>query len=134
MSVKRTLSQLDVEDSPSASLLGLHLDFSPHRFGSRRRKFVIALGSLLSIISLLILAYISFFHPPLVLPEDNLIQPDRALSSNRKAPLLGPPTSRFRGMNSVATFFPCRLTFFSLDNLRDDTKYITSWISAGWSS
>ncbi|KAF8506766.1 hypothetical protein F5888DRAFT_1896221 [Russula emetica] len=33
----------------------------------------------------------------------------------RKSALLGPPTSRFR------------------DNLRNDTKYITSWISAGWS-
>lgn len=105
MSVKRTLSQLNVEDSPSASLLGFHLDFSPHRFGSRRRKFLITLGSLLSIISLLILGYISFFQPPLVLPEDNIIQPDRSLSWNRKAPLLGPPTSRFRGRNSFVSFF-----------------------------
>lgn len=105
MSVKRTLSQLSVEDSPSESLLGLRLDFPPYRFGSRRRKFLIALGSLLSIISLLILGYISFFQPPLVLSEDNIIQPDHALSWNRKAPLLGPPTSRFRGRNSFATFF-----------------------------
>jgi len=114
--VKRTLSQLSVEDSPSASLLGLHLDFVPHKFGSRRRKLVIAVGSLLSIFSLLILAYISFFRLPLDLPEHNIIQPDPVLSWNRKAPLLGPPTSRFR------------------DNLRNDTKFITSWISAGWTN
>ena len=105
MSVKRTLSQLSVEDSPSASLLGFHLDFVPHRFGSRRRKFVIAVGSLLSILSLLVLAYISFFRLPLALPEDNVVQPDPALSWNRKAPLLGPPTSRFRGMNLFTALF-----------------------------
>jgi len=116
--VKRSLSQLHIEeDSPSASLL----DFVPlpHRFfGSRRRKFVIVVGSFLSIISLLVLAYISFFRLPLVLPEDNAIQiqPDPVLSWNRKASLLGHPTSRFR------------------DNLRNDTKYITSWISAGWTN
>ena len=103
MSVKRTLSQLSVEDSPSASLLGLNLDFVPHRFGSRRRKLVIAVGSLLSIFSLLILAYISFFRLPLDLPEDNVIQPDPVLSWNRKAPLIGPPTSRFRGMKNSFT-------------------------------
>lgn len=103
MSVKRTLSQLSVEDSPSASLLGLNLDFVPHRFGSRRRKLVIAVGSLLSIFSLLILTYISFFRLPLDLPEDNVIQPDPVLSWNRKAPLLGPPTSRFRGMKNSFT-------------------------------
>jgi hypothetical protein len=132
MSVKRTLSQLSVEDSPSASLLGLHLDFIPHKFG-RRRKLVIAVGSLLSIFSLLILAYISFFRLPLDLPEDNIIQPDPVLSWNRKAPLLGPPTSRFRGMNSfTAPLFYSAHPF--PDNLRNDTKFITSWISAGWSS
>jgi len=37
-------------------------------------------------------------------------------SIDRKSALLGPPTSRFR------------------DNLRNDTKYITSWISAGWTN
>ena len=101
MSVKRSLSQLHVEDSPSASLL----DFVPHRFGSRRRKFLIAVGSLLSFISLLVLAYISYFRLPVVLPEDNIIQPDPVLSRNRKASLLGSPTSRFRGTRPFTAFF-----------------------------
>ncbi|KAH9178775.1 hypothetical protein EDB89DRAFT_1928451 [Lactarius sanguifluus] len=117
MSVKHVLSKLNVDDSdsPSASLLRFHLDFFPHRLASSRRRFLIAVGSFLSILSLLVLAYISF-QPPLVLPEDNIIHPDPALFWNRKAPLLGPPTGRFR------------------DNLRNDTQYITSWISAGWTN
>lgn len=40
---------------------------------------------------------------------------DEVVVPSHSPNLLGPPTDRFR------------------DNLRNDTKYITSWISAGWS-
>jgi hypothetical protein len=46
--------------------------------------------------------------------------------------LNGPPTTTFRG------WFPCSFVSLSclirvLENLRNDTKYITSFVSAGWS-
>ena len=51
--------------------------------------------------------------------------------------LNGPPTERFRGL----LYFSMNLNalvediYLSIkDNLRLDTKYITSWISAGWST
>ena len=93
LSMKRTLSQLTVEDEPSPSFL----DFLSNRFASRRHRSVFTVGSILSILSLLVLAYFSFLRPPLLLHEDVIIQPDHSLSWNRKSPLLGPPTSRFRG-------------------------------------
>ncbi|KAH9081712.1 hypothetical protein EDB83DRAFT_2539272 [Lactarius deliciosus] len=87
MSVKHVLSKLSVEDSDSSS------------------------ASLLRF-------HLDFFPHRLASSRrrDNIIQPDHTLFWDRKAPLLGPPTSRFR------------------DNLRNDTQYITSWISAGWTN
>jgi hypothetical protein len=56
---------------------------------------------------------------------------------NPLASLNGPPTMKFRGLRSIP-FFQKRksldvcITF--TDNLRNDTKYITSWLNAGWSA
>ncbi|KAI0275007.1 hypothetical protein BC834DRAFT_850667 [Gloeopeniophorella convolvens] len=115
-SVELSLSRLD-QDAPdsAASLLGFPIDsprFVAHRFVPKRRRLFIAAGSVLSALSLFVLAYFSLSEsstPPPILV-------DTAPAWNRKAPLLGPPTDRFR------------------DNLRNDTKYITSWISAGWTN
>ncbi|ETW87012.1 hypothetical protein HETIRDRAFT_307790 [Heterobasidion irregulare TC 32-1] len=52
------------------------------------------------------------FETPELLPH----APQSAAGVDRHSVLLGPPTSHFR------------------DNLRNDTRYITSWISAGWTN
>lgn len=106
MENKRSPSPLSLDESLSSpSLPGFH----PHlprtvlyRFASTRRRLAIATGSILSILSLLILAYLSFSpsftrSPTLVL-QDN-ISPVTPLWE-RKAALLGPPTNRFRGTSS----------------------------------
>ncbi|KAK7695288.1 hypothetical protein QCA50_002478 [Cerrena zonata] len=56
--------------------------------------------------------------PALASPEASHEQYDEIVAVTPSYPqtLLGPPTDRFR------------------DNLRNDTKYITSWISAGWNN
>jgi hypothetical protein len=46
----------------------------------------------------------------------------------------GPPTQRFRG-HLIHSRYCSRISQqLATDNLRNDTKYITSWISAGWST
>lgn len=47
--------------------------------------------------------------------------------------LRGPPTDRFRGMSTTPTFASGPKFIPRPDNLRPEVKYITSWISAGWS-
>ncbi|KAI0308147.1 hypothetical protein B0F90DRAFT_1680537 [Multifurca ochricompacta] len=113
----------DFQTSTSTSLLGFHLDsprFIPHRFSSRRRRLIITAASLISVLSLFLLAYLSLSNPssrtPSIVSEDRNPQLVPTITWNRKSSLLGPPTDRFR------------------DNLRNDTKYITSWISAGWTN
>jgi hypothetical protein len=46
----------------------------------------------------------------------------------------GPPTQRFRGQLIRSRHFSPISQQLAPDNLRNDTKYITSWISAGWST
>ncbi|KAI9512517.1 hypothetical protein F5148DRAFT_1279638 [Russula earlei] len=109
------MSPLNLDES----LLDDHLNsprFIPLRFASRRRRFFIAAGSAFSILSFLLLAYISFSRPSLLVSQEVPPHTDDAPSWNRKSSLLGPPADRFR------------------DNLRNDTKYMTSWISAGWTN
>jgi hypothetical protein len=120
--------------SPPSSPTSTFLDFtlespriSPHRFRSSRRRLVIAIGSILSVFSLLVLAYLSFSPsftrpPPVLVSEEDLVSPSTNSSANsslvssppvsspqaspvnlpsdRKAALLGPPTDRFRGTSS----------------------------------
>lgn len=44
----------------------------------------------------------------------------------------GPPTARFRG-RSVLRVTKLLIQAQFLDNLKQDEKYITSWVAAGWS-
>lgn len=48
--------------------------------------------------------------------------------------LNGPPTDRFRGSLSSMDLKAPIEDLCLTDNLRPETKYITSWISAGWST
>lgn len=115
---KQSLSPLILDDSLSSSS---HLDsprFSPVRFTSRRRRLVVTAVAVFSVFSLLFLAYLSSSRPHIV-SQDPAPAPsldpslDHTPSSNRKAALLGPPTSRFRGspsgfllhLSSVVTSF-----------------------------
>ena len=104
---KKTLAPLILDESRSSpSRLDFQLD-SPHigplRFVSRRRRLVIATGSALSILSLLIIAYLSFSRSPLLISQDPLVSQDPIPQSSgtppwdRKSALLGPPTDSFRG-------------------------------------
>jgi hypothetical protein len=131
---KRSLSPLILDDSLSSSS---HLDsprFSPVRFTSRRRRIVVTAVAVFSVFSLLGLAYLSSSRPLLVSQDPAPVPSlNRTPSLDRKSALLGPPTSRFRGSpQGYSSTFPDIVRFHS-DNLRNDTKYITSWISAGWS-
>jgi hypothetical protein len=98
---KRSLSPLILDDSLSSSS---HLDsprFSPVRFTSRRRRIVVTAVAVFSVFSLLVLAYLSSSRP-LVVSQDPAPAPALSLnhtpSLDRKSALLGPPTSRFRGL------------------------------------
>ena len=97
----------------------------------RRRKFVV--GFALSALSLLVPAYLYFSQFPLLVTRDTIFRSPGASTWNRTSALLGPPTDRFRG-SSALTLQPhsSNESHVYSDNLRNDTKYITSWISAGW--
>ena len=131
---KRSMSPLMLDDSLSSSSQLDSPRFTPLRFTSRRRRVVITTAAALSAISLIVLAYFSSSRPLLLVSQDPILPPkDSTPPWDRKSVLLGPPTDRFRGEPSE-TFTTLAVTFgFHLDNLRNDTKYITSWISAGWS-
>lgn len=59
--------------------------------------------------------------------------PEYASVLNSQSYVQGPPTQSFRGQFNQ--WRPsCYLTTIVSDNLRNDTKYITSWVSAGWST
>jgi hypothetical protein len=47
--------------------------------------------------------------------------------------LRGLPTDKFRGMSTTPAFAGDPKFIPRPDNLRPEVKYITSWISAGWS-
>lgn len=74
------------------------------------RRAVISLCALLSIFSALLFIYTSASRHVLVTPDSSLALEHKAL------PVLGPATQCFR------------------DNLKNDTQYITSWVSAGWTN
>ena len=48
--------------------------------------------------------------------------------------LIGLPTSQFRGTGYHLTSHTFWIDCSTTDNLRSDRKYITTWISAGWST
>ncbi|KAI0001684.1 hypothetical protein BJV77DRAFT_1063103 [Russula vinacea] len=112
---KRSMSPLMLDDSLSSSSQLDSPRFTPIRFTSRRRRVVITTAAALSAISLIVLAYFSSSRPLLL---------------SRKTPY----SPQGQGESSE-TFTTLAVTFgFHLDNLRNDTKYITSWISAGWTN
>lgn len=113
---------------------------SPHAF-IHKRKTAFVLCAFVSVVSLGVLAswavssgssasYVAPQHAesavqdvvdlpsntsaPLPLPEVH--EDDVSIEQDYSPYVLGPPTQSFR------------------DNLRNDTKYITSWLSAGWST
>lgn len=116
---------------------------SPYSLSSARRRRRLVLGSLFSALSLILVRHLWAPLPydgfPYLGLEDMLPRRQRvntpAPASDRKKALLGPPTERFRGT------FPPRhpspphghIIHSRADNLRNDTKYLTSWISSGWS-
>jgi len=94
----------------------------PYSLASSRRKRLIVAGSIFSAFSLFLLPYLLLSLPLAHYPFTGLsilVSQDKNDSTplwDRKSVLLGPPTDRFR------------------DNLRNDTMYITSWASAGWTN
>jgi len=96
-----------------------------------RRRSVCTLCIVLAGVSLLSFGAILFAKPLKYLnAEDPPAYPD-ILSSQLY--LQGSPTQSFRGqLNHQRP--PHRLITTASDNLRNDTKYITSWVSAGWST
>ncbi|THH12795.1 hypothetical protein EW146_g7360 [Bondarzewia mesenterica] len=84
-----------------------------------RRRFILAACALFSAVS--VVAFLLFNYTEAHLPSSvsDLLSshPSQSLAIvDRKSVLVGEPTARFR------------------DNLRNDTQYITSWISAGWTN
>jgi hypothetical protein len=129
---KRSMSPLMLDDSLSSSSDSPR--FTPLRFTSRRRRVVVTTAAALSALSLLVLAYFSSSRPLLLVPQDPILPPkDSTPPWDRKSVLLGPPTDRFRGEPPENCTTLVVTSVLHLDNLRNDTKYITSWISAGWS-
>jgi hypothetical protein len=133
---------------PVESYLTFPFPFIPHSLlgtSSGRRTRRIVAGSFLSALSLLFIRHLpsSLPHtafPGLVLQHENPpIKPpsmDGLPPWDRKSALLGPPTDFFRGMSyrfDAPHPFHVDIVHSHLDNLRNDTKYMTSWTSAGWS-
>ncbi|KAH9961361.1 hypothetical protein BC827DRAFT_343531 [Russula dissimulans] len=96
----------------------------PYLLASARRKRLIVAGSVLSAFSLLLVSYLllslpfvryPFTGPSIFVSQDKPANDSTPLWDSNSV-LLGPPTTRFR------------------DNLLNDTKYITSWASAGWTN
>ncbi|KAJ3482439.1 hypothetical protein NLI96_g6980 [Meripilus lineatus] len=100
-----------------------------------RRRFLVLTCASLSFVSLVALSLLTVsrsYSPfalsdvatvvpsPSAAPSPNATVPEPVVDAVVEVPhspyLLGPPTASFR------------------DNLRNDTKYITSWISAGWNN
>jgi hypothetical protein len=137
---KRSMGPLNLDGSLSSSSFLDSSRFGFVRFISRRRRIVVTAVAVCSVFYLLAYTYPPSSRPLLV-AQDHDPAPalseslNRTPSLDRKSAILGPPTSRFRGLpqkllvrlSSLVTFFG-----FHSDNLRSDTKYITSWISAGW--
>ncbi|EED85211.1 predicted protein [Postia placenta Mad-698-R] len=103
--------------------------YSSYFPSSRLRRLLIVAFAALSATSLVIFASVSILsvnpHSVQQVPEVDaqtaLKEPETSLTdenapSTHSPYVLGPPTMRFR------------------DNLRNDTQYITSWISAGWTN
>lgn len=142
-----TLPLLPYADSPPATPLPFNLKPRANFIPAPRRRFILVTCAFLSVIGLLGLAATSISrsssdsgyvvsdrpesnttgHPtyPALDPEDVADpsippmhedgRPLAELAEPTYSPYLrGPPTDSFR------------------DNLRNDTKYVTSWISAGW--
>ena len=103
---KRSMDPLDLDDSLSSSSL---LDspslldssrFSFVRFISRRRRIVVTAVAVFSVFCLAY-TYHSSSRPLLVSQDPAPALPEslnRIPSSDRKSAILGPPTSRFRGL------------------------------------
>jgi hypothetical protein len=130
-----------VSNQSCSPVRGENLNY-PYSLSSGRRRRRILLGSLLSALSLILVRHLWAPLPydgfPYLGLEDMLPRKQRvntpAPASDRKKALLGPPTERFRGMSLPRHPSPHGQIIHShLDNLRNDTKYLTSWISSGWS-
>jgi hypothetical protein len=79
----------------------LHIDasrFLPSFLLHRRRKFVI--GFVLSLLSLLVPAYLYFSRPPALVSTDIILQQPGVSIWNRMSARLGSPTDRFRGSST----------------------------------
>lgn len=142
-----TCSPRKLSSLPSSKTISLWLLRPSHRLvGSGRRARQVAAGSVLSALSLLFIRHLSSLPLPLAAPPDLVLQDEFPLiepelpsketvpSWDRTSALLGPPTNRFRGMSCLfEPPFRGNIVYSHLDNLRNDTKYMTSWTSAGWS-
>jgi hypothetical protein len=84
---------------------------------SRRRVFGI-IAAFLSVVSIgaLAFSYSSTFQQKVQVVADACLSAANTSLVPEEQYVLGPPTDRFR------------------NNLRNDTKYITSWVSAGWTN
>src|SRR5229473_4124914 len=94
---RRSLSPLMLDDSLSSSSQLDSPRFTHVRFTSKRRRFVITVVAIFSVLSLLAFAYHSSSRPLLV-SQDSALPLNHTPSEDRKSALLGPPTRRFRGL------------------------------------
>lgn len=141
-SLKRTTSRISLRRTASRkSLLGSITDgvAPPHRFSSfklsldRRRSSVMSITLILCILGLFALSLVSRWRPIAVWSSrSNAMTLPKYLQAQTY--LAGPPTTNFRSAfcpRTVATF----INIFNItDSLRNDTAYLTSWLSAGWST
>lgn len=74
-------------------------------------------------------------RPPVHPPQEVAANPKSDILLDISQVVVGSPTPHFRGQHPTS-FFPTtehRNVMFLTDNLRNDTRYLTSWISSGFS-
>lgn len=116
----RSQSSQPLLPSPLAEQEWLDSPPNPKVVGTiSRRRLVAIVGPLLVLLSVgaLAFSYVRTGYQRLrVVNERCPTTSNTSLPVDEEQYVLGPPTDRFR------------------DNLRNDTRYITSWVSAGWTN
>ena len=98
-----------------------------------RRQFLVSCAAF-AIVSAVTLALFMLVKAPSQLRDLLAVPPVADLEENVESYVLGPPTQSFRGQSGRPPSHSDLNTVPNSDNLRNDTKYITSWLNAGWST
>jgi len=109
---------LDDDHHSSDSRLDLHVDPPHFCLSIRRRKFVV--GFVLSVLSLLVPAYLYFSQLPFLETPDTIFWSPGASPWDRTSALLGPPTNHFRG-SSALPYSP----ILPINHMLTQTTYVT---------